>query len=261
MSEAELRHVVAGGTVRQVRKEDSKIWVPVSETPFSKPPPKPVKPGVPETEWGTIAVIGGSIILAAVGAGWWGWAAAGPQKSAPTAAAVAPPPPGPAVSDPLQGLAERIAAEPTLAGALRLSQPLMQDITVGQTSPGTSLLAGWAAGNLYWGDLASLPKTTYGMVIKQPFAERGKKLCFTGEIAGIKSYRSGVLSISHNGAMGNDQDQVVGFTAVGESGDLVAGSTAQICGVVTGLLRADDGSEGVAVVGMFKLPENLALKR
>jgi hypothetical protein len=53
---------------------------------------------------------------------------------------------------------------------------------------------------------------------------------------------------------------VVVFYAVGETGDLVAGSRTRLCGIVTGLhsfLNSGGGvTHAIRAVGMFDLPEN-----
>jgi hypothetical protein len=95
--------------------------------------------------------------------------------------------------------------------------------------------------------------------MKDPEAERGKRLCSLGTINQIEVDRSAGSPIYNGGLMTPGFDSVR-FSAVGSSGDLVEGSGARICGIVTGKYSYSNAGGGtthaVYLVGMFDIPQN-----
>jgi len=117
----------------------------------------------------------------------------------------------------------------------------------------------WSAQRLDWNSLSGIPETSRAKVMKDPEAERGKRLCASGTIIEIHSSRRSGQTI-FSGGINTPSFDVVRFYAVRSTGDLVQRSVARICGVVTGTETYSNSSGGVThavfVVGMFDLPEN-----
>ncbi len=237
-------------------------------------------------------------------------------------------------------LPSQMASEPTLAKAIAITKPEMDD-TLDKLDEGSALLALWASKYMSWDDLMALPETTPALFRKDPGAERGHRLCETGKITEIRAETTlarrllsdhaaplpditaapagtaaptiiggtdllgadagtgttsdagpllnvtgpvpaippdqwvvpdkgkvffAVLTIAGHDPKGDPSDAGPLFTvsaiAVRNTDKLVEGSTATICGVLTGVneMTLADGSNVVShrIVGLFDLPDNRA---
>lgn len=147
---------------------------------------------------------------------------------------------------------------PTLAEAIDGIRPLMSD-TQNEISPGTAMLAFWAADKLKWQELQSIPKTKYALIMKDSDEQRGKSICASGRIIEISSEKAEGKKF-YSGGIYDDAGRIYRFVAVKSTGELVAQSFATICGIVTGRQSYQNSVGGVAhaifLVGMFDLPEN-----
>lgn len=225
--------------------------------------------------------------------------------------------------------------EKSLAEATELARPFMQN-TVGKLDEGSALLALWATEHLTWTDLEAVTETSPALFRKDPEAERGKRLCFSGTIQEIRAERSlasrliedrslpliqrstrateqapspassadkaatsvlsGPAAASERWVIPNDgkvfvaaiqarppepndverairtsandrSGPVVQIIAVRSTGNLVDGSPARVCGILTGVTLPPTGvgwgdrtSPVHRLVGMFDLPENHTAK-
>lgn len=153
---------------------------------------------------------------------------------------------------------ERLASATTLAQAIGAARQAMSDEEM-TLSPGAAMLAGWSAQRLTWADLQTIPETKRSLIMKDPEAERGKRLCASGTVVEIHAERT-AGSVFYNGGLMTASGDVVRYIAVGSSGELVANSVARICGIVIGTFSYGNSGGGVThaaqIVGMFDLPEN-----
>lgn len=148
-----------------------------------------------------------------------------------------------------------------LSEAITQLKPTMGDFVENEISTGAALLAFWASEHLTWTDLSTIDKTKYKLVMKDPDAERGKQLCTSGNIVEIQ-----VDNSMPNGKkifVGGMYDQafnIYRFIALGSTGELVSGSKAKFCGIITGKNDYSNSQGGAAhavhLIGMFDLPEN-----
>lgn len=145
--------------------------------------------------------------------------------------------------------AERIVKAPRFEDAIVIARPAMTDTTA-ELGPGHRLLATYASQRLRWADVDVAPETTLGHVLKDPAAERGKRLCVDGELARIERRDLARRKI-FVGELATPAGDRVAFVAVGSTGELVKRSRGRLCGAAIG--RAGDA---VSIVGMFDLPEN-----
>lgn len=143
----------------------------------------------------------------------------------------------------------------SLPKAIEFSKNFMSD-TTNEVSDGAILLAKWSVDNMKWNDLQAIPQAkSFNAIMKDSDKERGKLLCQSGSIIEItaagRMYEGGLFTSSGN---------VIRFIAVGNTGDLVARSSAKFCGIVIGKQDYSNSAGGVAhavyLVGMFNLPEN-----
>jgi hypothetical protein len=153
-----------------------------------------------------------------------------------------------------------IARKMNLTQAIETTRRAMTD-TVDDTSPGTAALAFWAtAAPMKWDELVGLTRTRAPLVFKDPDEQRGKLLCASGEVVEITAEHSEARKI-YLGGLADTSGTVYRFAAVGSTGDLVQGSTAAFCGVVTGRVDYSNSGGGtthaIQLVGMFKLPANM----
>lgn len=157
--------------------------------------------------------------------------------------------------------AELILEKETLGDAITFAKPDMGDSS--SVSVGAVLLGAWSMKNLSWADLNGLDSTEYKLVRKDPDEERGKKLCVSGRLIEISVQRTDYGKFSEGG-MFSSSGNVTRFFAVKSTGNLVEGSPARFCGVVTGNQSYPNSGGGtthaVYLVGMFDLPENKADK-
>lgn len=110
-----------------------------------------------------------------------------------------------------------------------------------------------------WNELNLIEKTSYGKVMKDPVSEYGKLICTTGSIYEIETDRSMSEPLYH-GSIVTDNMEVYRFTAFGSSGELVAQSNTNFCGIVAAKFSFDNTIGGIThapyLFGMFDLPEN-----
>nr|PZN75905.1 MAG: hypothetical protein DIU57_17880 [Pseudomonadota bacterium] len=154
---------------------------------------------------------------------------------------------------------DQLLAARNLREVLPLLTPLFGD-TFERVDPAAAVFAVWGSdGRLTWSDIQAAPATKHSLVMKDPEANRGKRLCVSGEIVQIEADRSAV-HMMHSGVMGTESWDFVRFVALGSSGDLVQDSWARFCGIVTGKQSYNNTQGGVThavfAVGMFDLPEN-----
>lgn len=271
---AKIQEMVAGGQslAGAYVRDDAGAWMPIEQSPFASalrpPTPHAVAVGQAATPTKTPPkwLVGGITIVLL---GWMVtyFDCAGKKGQSVSAAPSNPTvnkvpdsqlskPEPPKQREPT--LAEKLAAETRVSSAVALLQPMMTD-TVNEMSPGAAALALWSAKNLTWADLQTVPETKRSMVMKDPEAERGKRLCSTGTINEIQVDRTGGSPVYVGGMLTPGYDSVR-FMAVGSTGALVENSGARLCGVVSGRFSYSNAAGGtthaVQVVGMFDLPEN-----
>lgn len=145
--------------------------------------------------------------------------------------------------------------------ALKVVLPQMED-SADEHSPGTVLFAVWAADNMRWTDVAvAKNETSAALVLKDSDEARGKRLCARGRIIEIAKEDTGEgHGRIYSGGMWDANANVIRFFAVGSTGELVSRSNARFCGVVAGRYSYENSgggsTHGIAMVGMFDLPEN-----
>lgn len=159
---------------------------------------------------------------------------------------------------------ERVMAIETFENAVAFVQPYMAD-TRNDDSVGATLLALWAQSNLRWSDVqVAEDETTIKLTRKDPDAARGKRFCYSGRLVQIEKKSKSSQLPMWVGLLSTRRRDIIRFYAAGSSGDLVDGSKARFCGVVTGLFSYDNAGGGtthaVSAVGMFKLPDNINTK-
>lgn len=177
-----------------------------------------------------------------------------PSSASPAPVKPAPPP----EPSPL----EKLLATDDFEAALEIVVPMMND-SANEIDPGARVFALWAQRRMKWTDVyVEKDETSLKLVKKDSDAARGKRLCYSGTIVQIsKAHQRGERPLWHGILMTNRRD-VIQFYAAGSSGELVDGKRARICAVVTGNYSYGNAGGGtthaVSVVGMFKLPENIA---
>lgn len=186
-----------------------------------------------------------------------------PQAAASdeSAAANPPPPPAPASAPTPEPPPEPTPEPPpntkTLVEALRRTVPLMEDAQ-DQMSTGTGLLMLWAMEQpaAFAAGLPLLVETKRALVMKDSAAERGKRLCVRGRISEIAAVRAAAGTV-YEGGIVVGYAEVTRFVAIGDTGELVEGSRARFCGVVTGRLSYSNAGGGTThapmLVGAFDL--------
>jgi hypothetical protein len=174
----------------------------------------------------------------------------------PEAITTAAPTPSPAPREPT--VLERLDAQTDLAGGLGVIGGRFKD-SRDDMDPAAAVFAGWSTKHMTWLDLQKIPETKFALVLKDPEAVRGKRLCSSGSIVEIRVDRSSGKPVYIGGLM-SPSGNVTRFLAVGSSGELVERSQARVCGVVTGTYSYGNSGGGtthaVNVVGMFDLPDN-----
>ncbi len=148
----------------------------------------------------------------------------------------------------------------TLRDALQVAAPAMRDVVDG-SSIGSLLLAGWASERLALSDVdVRQDESTIKLAKKDPDAARGKRLCVRARIIQITKSNMGTKVPVFVGQLMTGEYDVVYFIAARSTGDLVEGSPARFCGVVTGTHSYSNVSGGqthaVEMIGVFDLPEN-----
>lgn len=224
-------------------------------TPQAQPPPRP--PSGPTTQvklgCGSLTLIG------IVGFLWWGVSGSSSRSSGnpqtPTPPRIEPAAVAPTQVDPAIAFLQKLMATESLHGALGMLQ-----LGDGDTDPGATRLAMWSTSHLTWADVGGVDQTSFGLVMKQRDRERGKHACFSGMTIEIESDEvMPNVSVAEGGLM-TDETDVVRFIAVGDSAQIVKGSPARICMIVTGeqVYTNVNGGEVKALfgVGLFDLPAN-----
>ena len=168
---------------------------------------------------------------------------------------------GPEAKSAAERLLEQVLAIETFEKAVAFARPRMTD-TRNEDSVGTTLLALWAQGNLRWANVqVDKDETSIKLARKDPDAARGKRFCYSGRIVQIEKMSKASPQPVWVGLLSTRRRDIIRFHAAGSSGDLVDGSKARLCGVVTGTFSYDNSGGGtthaVSVVGMFKLPANI----
>ena len=180
-----------------------------------------------------LGIIAGIVVVAAVVV--IVMVARGSEPAAP----VAPVPESPEV---------RVAKAASFEEAIAIARPALVD-TLDDLGEGAQLLAGYAVAKLTWAEVAVQPETTLDRIEKDPGAERGKRLCATGQIVRITPHELGARRV-HVGRLRTDTVQIA-FVAIGTRGSLVKNDTATFCGAVLG-----KSGTAVSILGMFDFEEN-----
>lgn len=178
----------------------------------------------------------------------------------PGAVAAAPAPTSPQDAPTFAERAEHIT---TLSAALELWTPTFKD-GVGQLDPQTGVFAVWCAKHLDWAALRARPETLHGLVMKDPEAQAGKRLCPVGLVSEIEVDRTAGTPI-YVGGMVDDTGLVYRFLAVRSTVGIIANQRAKFCGIVTGRAIFQNLGGGTTkaaqLVGMFDIPANTGAKR
>lgn len=153
---------------------------------------------------------------------------------------------------------ERIEKAPTLLDAFLIASPIDSQDTLHN---GVVLFAYWASRHMAWSDVFTEDnETSIPKVKKDPQPERSRRLCLSGSIVEIAKQDIGAAPPVFSGMLLAAGGEPVHFIAVRDTGDLVAGSSARFCGVVTGLYSYRNTVGGMAqavqLVGIFDLPAN-----
>lgn len=145
----------------------------------------------------------------------------------------------------------------TFAEMLERSVPLMGDTTAAP-SDGAIALGMWLG---IRGRLADLKpaqnETTVKLAMKDSMRARGKRTCVRGTL--LQLYRDNNYPVGelYTGTMTTGDYDVVSFIAAGDTGELVSGDRAKLCGVVTGRWSYPNAAAGtthsIHIAGMFDL--------
>lgn len=150
---------------------------------------------------------------------------------------------------------------PNLTEAISALKPQMTDFVETEVSEGAVLLSYWGTEHMKWPEIQAIEKSKFKLVMKDPDIERGKQLCMNGEVIeiqvdntlpnGKKIYHGGLFDGNYN---------IYRFIALGSTGELVGGSRAKFCGIITGKNDYSNSQGGSAhavhLVGMFDLLDN-----
>ena len=129
--------------------------------------------------------------------------------------------------------------------------------TENETSVGAVLFTLWAKDHLNRKEFQTVPATTHALVLKDSDAERGKRLCSSGRVIQISKSNSEVWGSSKvwEGVFMMPSFKAVRYIAVGETGEIVEGTTATFCGLVIGKYSYSNAGGGtthaVSAVGEF----------
>lgn len=196
----------------------------------------------------------GSLFAALVLVAAWVIRTPSPAPPAPEPMVFVAPPQPPPEDD----LEKKLMAKKSIADAFKMLQVGMSEVGASGHDAAANLLAVWSAERLTWAGLSEAPETTFGKVMKDVEAERGKRLCAAGVVIEIEVDRKFPRPMYRGGL--SSTGGVVRFIAVHSTGELVSRSPARICGAVTGRESYENSGGGtthaVQVVGIFDLPEN-----
>jgi hypothetical protein len=229
--------------------------------PQAQPPavaaPAPVPSSVPR--WQPVVGVVGSLFLTLVACGLLS------KSRSPITARTEPTTPPPVVStarpEPPREptLAEKLRDTKRLPDAMELILPGVQD-TQDKPDTASSILALWMSNNPSWSAIEQLPETTHARILKDSQAERGKRLCVSGQVVQIAREQGTKLFY---GTLFGEAGRMTYYYAVGSTGDIVDGHRARFCGVSAGRFSYENTGGGtthaVRLVGMFDLPENRKL--
>lgn len=129
------------------------------------------------------------------------------------------------------------------------------------SSKATYLITYWSSFHMKWNDVfVSNNETSFKKSRKDIGEERFKKMCVDGNLIQIEVIKPDDKSKWFVGLMMDKYHNIYHFNAVKGSGDLVEGSFATYCGLVTGLYDYSNSGGGTShaidMVGMFDLMEN-----
>lgn len=165
--------------------------------------------------------------------------------------------PAPSAPRPKTAL-ELVAEKATLREAIEHVKGDFEDMDNNDDSRGTLLLAYWAKDYLTRPAVDALPATTIRAILKDSASERGKRLCVGGQVVGITRSTSELWSGKKvwEGILVTDAFDAVRYFAVGETGAIVKGTRATLCGVATGRYSYSNvrggTTHGVSLVGEFR---------
>lgn len=131
----------------------------------------------------------------------------------------------------------------------------------------------WSEEHLHWADIdVKKNQVSTLLALKDPEGAYGKRACLSGKITTITAVRDADASaLRHFNAVLESTDKTPerwNLSAVGDTGELVKGSTAKFCGLAvnvhtnqgsiggTGVHPSTAPSDSLDMVGMFDLPEN-----
>lgn len=212
-------------------------------------------------DWIAIGVGVGVAGVAVITAVMW------PKGGHPVAVAEPPPtaPDVPASAAAAEALFIRVHKARTLKDAYVASSVQMTD-HMNNTSDGTLLFLFWMSEHAKFPDVViEHDETTFPLVRKDIGQERGKRMCIGGKVIEIQADSAGASKWYAGIMLPIDEDLTVvtaphHFYAVGSTRDIVGGSLARLCGVVTGLYDYSSSGGGVGhgieIVGVFDLKEN-----
>jgi hypothetical protein len=250
----------------RLREEDGASWLPLSKTPFGRRValPEDLDPpaGLPKPWFNPNNISVSQVLLILLGC--IGAVVGAVFLTSKTSAKDPGPPPLPAANEavaapaPAPNVGQRLAATAELSTAIQILTPEFQ-VNGTTQDPAAEVFAVWSGLHMTWTALQKIPETQRALVMKDPTAEAGKRLCWSGSVIEISTDRSSGQPI-YAGGMINDNGDVVRFFTVGSSGDIVEHTWARLCGIVTGVLSYENSGGGtthsVQVVGMFDLPKN-----
>ena len=130
-----------------------------------------------------------------------------------------------------------------------------------RSNDATGLITYWSSFNMKWNDVfVQSNETSFKKSRKDIDEERFKRMCIDGRLIQIEVVKPVDKTRWFVGLMMDQYQNIYHFNAVKNSGELVGGSFATYCGLVTGLYDYSNSGGGtghaVDMVGMFDLTEN-----
>lgn len=119
----------------------------------------------------------------------------------------------------------------------------------------------WSEERLKWSDVETKKNQVSTLLaLKDPEGAYGKRTCLSGKITTINAVRDADASaLKHFTATLEGPGERWNVSAVGDTGELVKGSSAKFCGLATNVRtqKADGGTiDSLDVIGFFDLPDN-----
>lgn len=187
-----------------------------------------------------------------------------PQTPLPTPSAAGTPAPSASASAPSVVAKLRdsdivaVTGKSTFEEALAYVKPEISDATT-DWDRGSYLLGEWLAEHGKWKTIASLPETNHLKISKDSEGETGKRLCESGTVTTIKAMKTNGPKLFW-GIIAPEESRGTVFLVAGDTGNIVDGSQARVCGVATGIyrltLKSGEPFPSPKLVGMFDLPTN-----